>query len=87
MYNDELFLKLKKLSNTIKHKHLIRIKNNGYTLTFDPFSYENKKEIIEVSNQNVKELIIDTHDKLIPKLLDLYTQIKNVKQKELAALK
>ncbi|MDO6505514.1 hypothetical protein Q4506_00790 [Colwellia sp. 4_MG-2023] len=87
MYNDELFLKLKKLSNTIKHKHLIRIKNNGYTLTFDPFSYENKKEIIEVPNQNVKELIIDTHDKLIPKLLDLYTQIKNAKKKELAALK
>jgi len=87
MYNDDVLSKLKTLSNTIKHKHLIRIKNDGDTLWFDDFTIKYQNKNIIISNQNVKEFIIETHNILIPNLLGLYTQIMNAKKKKLSNLK
>jgi hypothetical protein len=87
MFKSELLSKLKTLSNTIKHKHLIRIKNDGDTLWFDDFTIKYQNKNIIISNQNVKEFIIETHNILIPNLLGLYTQIMNAKKKKLSNLK
>ncbi|MDO6445933.1 hypothetical protein Q4493_09130 [Colwellia sp. 1_MG-2023] len=86
MFKNDLLSKLKRLSNNIKHKHLIRIKNGGDTLCFDDFTYKHQSNDVVITNQNVEKFLVESHDKLIPQLLGLYTQIKNAKKKELSAL-
>ena len=85
LFKDETFQRVKGYVNRTKHKHLVRIKNNG-DLFFEDFSYLHNGNEKYLTEQNVKSFIVECHDILIPKLLDLANLIKYQKEKEALTL-
>lgn len=80
---DETFAKLKSITNRVKHKHIIRIRNNYETLIFDDFSYYFGGEVKDVKEEDVKNFLADCHDYLLPKYIGFWNQAKNFKESDL----
>lgn len=81
---EETFAKLKSITNRIKHKNIIRIRNTRDTLLFDDFSYYFGGEIKDVKDEDVKKFLADCHDYLLPKYIDFWNEVKNCKNLDLA---
>lgn len=80
---DETFAKLKAITNRVKHKHIIRIKNTYETLLFDDFSYYFRGEVKDVKDEDVKNFLADCHDSLLPKYIGFWIEAKNCKASDL----
>ncbi|MBL4797701.1 MAG: hypothetical protein JKY50_09820 [Oleispira sp.] len=84
---EENFQKVKGYVNRIKHKHLIRVSNQGGSLEFEEFDYRLPTDILNkkyqnksVENQNVLEFIADCYDDLIPKFFTLCNAVLDSKR-------
>ncbi len=66
---NQLFIKLKGLTNTSKHKYLTRIKNDFKKLSFETISYRENKEEKLISDVDVEQFMIDSYNTLIPELI------------------
>ena len=84
LYFDETFHKIKGYANRIKHKHLIRISNDGNILVFEDFLYYHDDKSKVVKEQDVISFLTECHNDLIPKTLSLYNTIKKSKEKEIS---
>lgn len=71
LIEDENFKLLRKISNNNKHKFLARIKNDGKSLEFEIIDFENN----QTAHVDVKEFLVNSHDKLIPKITSLYEEV------------
>lgn len=74
---DEDFIKLRDFVNQSKHKYLTRIVNDKKALYYEEFSYTIKnnngnKTIKKIEKQEVKQFMTDCHDKIFPKIFDIY---------------
>jgi hypothetical protein len=80
---DETFAKLKAITNRIKHKHIIRIRNTYESLLFDDFSYYFAGKVKDVKDEDVKKFLADCHDYLLPKYIGFWNEVKNCKASDL----
>ncbi|MBQ0759243.1 MAG: hypothetical protein KBT72_06285 [Zhongshania sp.] len=80
---NETFAKLKSITNKVKHKHIIRIRNTYETLIFDDFTYYFGGETKNVKSEEVKKVLTDCHDYLLPKYIDFWNEVKNCKDVDL----
>ncbi|MDA3895435.1 MAG: hypothetical protein PF482_04720 [Desulfobacteraceae bacterium] len=81
---NETFCRLKGYTNTIKHKHLIRIKNHINKLVFEDFTYKQKGVVKEVKEIDVKVFLTECHDILFPLFIKLYNSIIENKKVEIS---
>ena len=66
---NHLFVKLKGLTNTSKHKYLTRLKNDFRKLSFESISYRENKEEKLISDVDAEQFMIDSYNTLIPELI------------------
>ncbi|WP_062062520.1 hypothetical protein [Cellvibrio sp. OA-2007] len=66
---NNLFVKLKGLTNTSKHKYLTRLKNDFKKISFESISYREKKEEKLIADVDAEQFMIDSYNTLIPELI------------------
>ena len=71
---DKDFKLLKDISNKHKHKFLLRIKNNAGKPCFEINDLFSEKETND--EVDVKTFLTDVHDKLLPKIFNLYHELQ-----------
>lgn len=84
IYSNPIYHKLKGLVNRTKHKHLVRIKNTGFALIFEEFSFysNGKSKNSNENKQDVNQFLIECYDKLLPDFLTLCNAVEKNKENE-----
>ena len=80
---NEIFSKLKSMNNRVKHKHLIRIRNNCDALFFDDFTFFHDGVSKGVKDEDVRGFIIECHDFLLPKYIEFWDNLAVYKSNSL----
>ncbi|WP_457808972.1 hypothetical protein [Kushneria sp. EE4] len=83
IHGDEIFAKLKSLNNRVKHKHIVRIRNNPKSLLFDNFTYKYNGQSKSVLDEDVKTFLEDCYNHLLPKFMGFWNEVRDYKKTEL----
>jgi hypothetical protein len=81
-----LFRILKGITNTSKHKYLIRVKNDYKTLSFEEINYEENTDKKIMRDVPIEKFLLDSYNQLIPELIDLLNIIIEFKITEIEAV-